>query len=212
MFRYRLLPASTLGLLLTLSSVAVLAQDSELFSIRHRWENITQQMPEEARAGALESLGGELESLAGRYPDSAAVWTWLGIVQASAARAEGGMAALGLAKQARNALQQAIDLDERGSDASAYVTLGALYDKVPGWPIGFGDSDKAETMFRRALAVRPDGIDVNYYYAAFLKDEGREAEALEHARLAAEGTVREGREASDEALREQARALVAALQ
>lgn len=211
MFRYRLLPACLLSLATLLTAPLALAQDSELFAIKNRWENITTQTPEDARAKALSSLAGELEVLAGRYPDSAETFTWLGIVQASAARAEGGMGALSLAKQARASLERAIQLDARGSDASAYVTLGALYDKVPGWPIGFGDSDKAEAMFRQALAVRPNGIDVNYYYAEFLADEGRESEALTHARRAIEGMPRQGREASDEELREEARALAAKL-
>ncbi|TDX33006.1 hypothetical protein DFO67_101302 [Modicisalibacter xianhensis] len=211
MLSRRLLPACLLGLTMSLAVPHALAQDSELFAIKNRWENITATMREDAQAKAMKSLAGELEALAARYPESAEVFTWLGIVQASAARAEGGMGALSLVKQARASLERAIELDPRGSNASAYVTLGALYDKVPGWPIGFGDSDKAESMFRQALSVRPEGIDVNYYYAVFLADEGREAEALTHARRAIDGTPRQGREASDKELREEAKALAAKL-
>ena len=52
-----------------------------------------------------------------------------------------------------------------------------------------------------------DGIDVNFYYAAFLEEEGRLDEAREHARRAVEGEARPDRQASDEALRDEARAL-----
>ena len=77
--------------------------------------------------------------------------------------------------------------------------------------MGFGNSATAERMFQRALQIRPDGIDVNYYYATFLEDEGRRDEAREHAQRAVDGTAREDRQASDEALREQARALLSQL-
>lgn len=197
----------------TLSFVpAALAQDSELHAIKNRWEHISTQTAGDDRAKAFEQLSTEMVGLAEQYHDNAEVLTWQGIVLASQARAKGGLGALGLAKEARAVLERAVELDPRGNNGSAYVTLGALYDRAPGWPIAFGDSDTAEQMFQKALEIRPNGIDVNYYYAAFLEDEGHEVQALEHARRAVKGEARDGREASDEALREDAEALVTALQ
>jgi len=66
-------------------------------------------------------------------------------------------------------------------------------------------------MFQRALELRPDGIDVNYYYAAFLKEEGNTQAAREHAQRAVNGTARENRQVSDEALRRDAEALLSQL-
>ena len=208
----RLLPASVLGLVLSFAGPSVLAQDSELFSLKNRWEHVTTQTPEDARAKAFEALAEEARALAGQYPDNARVLIWQGIVLASQARAAGGLSALGLAKDARAVLERALKLDPQGNSGSAYVTLGALYDRVPGWPVGFGDSETAETMFQKALEIRPEGIDVNYYYAAFLQDEGRTRDALEHARRAVDGKARETRQVSDEALREEARKLAASLE
>nr|WP_299242595.1 hypothetical protein [uncultured Halomonas sp.] len=208
----RLLKAGLLGLFLSVGVSSVLAQDSELFSLKNRWENITSQMPEDARAKALAGLADEAGTLARQYFDDSRVLIWQGIVLASQARESGGLAALGLAKDARAALERGIELDPKGNDGSAYVTLGALYDRVPGWPVGFGDDDTARAMFQKALTLRPQGIDVNYYYAAFLKEEGQEKLALEHARRAVNGEARRERELSDEALRDQARRLVASLQ
>jgi Tfp pilus assembly protein PilF len=48
---------------------------------------------------------------------------------------------------------------------------GALYYQVPGWPIGFGDKDKANELLKKALALNPDGIDPNYFYGDFLLKE-----------------------------------------
>lgn len=209
--RRRLLWASALGPTLSLIIPHVLAQDSELFALKNRWEHIATQTPPDVRAQAFESLAEETNALAGRYPDNAEVLVWQGIMLASEARAKGGLGALALAKDARAVLERAIEIDPRGNDGLAYVALGALYDRVPGWPVGFGDSDTAETMFQRALEIRPDGIGVNYYYAAFLEAEGRESEALAYARRAVNGEARVGREAFDEALREEAKALAASL-
>ena len=46
-------------------------------------------------------------------------------------------------------------------DGSAYNSLGVLYYKVPGWPVGFGDKAKARELLQKALAINPKGIDAN---------------------------------------------------
>ncbi|MGM0521590.1 MAG: tetratricopeptide repeat protein, partial [Pseudomonadota bacterium] len=143
--------------------------------------------------------------------DTADVLVWKGIVLAALAREQGGLGALGNAKDARDALERAIEIDPTGNNGSAYVTLGALYDRVPGGLISFGDTDTAEQMFQRALEIRPEGIDVNYYYAAFLQEEGNTQAAREHAESAVNGSARDSREASDEALREDAASLLKSL-
>ena len=195
----------------SLASIAASAYESELFSLQNRWENTVTQMPANQREAALEALASEAKALAETHSDDADVLVWQGIVLASYAREKGGLGALGEAKAAREVLERAITIDPNGYQGSAYVTLGALYDRVPGGLIGFGDSSKAEQMFQRALEIRPEGVDVNYYYAAFLAEEGNDQAAREHAQRALEGSVREGREASDNALRQDARQLLGQL-
>ncbi|WP_431025733.1 tetratricopeptide repeat protein [Halomonas sp. H5] len=203
------LSALTLGLSLTLSPPAI-AQQQEAAELRQQWERITTQ-PGEQR-DALAALAERAETLVGQYPEAAELLTWQGIILASEARERGGLGALNRARGAREALERAIELDPQGLNGSAYVTLGALYDRVPGGLIGFGDDDTAEAMFQRALAIRPQGIDVNFYYAEFLAESGQAAQAREHARRALEGEARTERQASDEALRTQARALLRRLE
>ena len=48
---------------------------------------------------------------------------------------------------------------------------------MPGWPIGFGDDDQAEALLKRALELNPDGIDSNFFWADYLLDQNRYAEA-----------------------------------
>ncbi len=211
MLRRQLLAAALGAGLLCAPLGAALAWEGEVDSLKQRWEQITTQRAEGQRRDSLRSLAEEAERLVQANPNEAQPLIWYGIIEASHARERSGLGALGSARSARDALERAVELDRHGGNGSAFVTLGALYDRAPGRPVGFGSSATAERMFQRALQIRPDGIDVNYYYAAFLEDEGRRDEARQHARRAVEGTAREDRQASDEALREQARALLAQL-
>lgn len=203
-----LIITAAIGSTLMLSPIAAIAFEGELFSLKNRWEHTVTALPANQRESTLKSLADEAGQLAGQHSDEAEVLVWQGIILASYARERGGLGALGTAGDARDALEKAIEIDPEGLNGSAYVTLGALYDRAPGRPLGFGNSNTAERMFQRALEIRPDGIDVNYYYAAFLKEEGNEQAAREHAQRAVNGTARENRQASDEALRRDAEALL----
>ncbi|MBA2779179.1 TRAP transporter TatT component family protein [Billgrantia kenyensis] len=211
MLRRQLIGAALGAGLLLAPFTGALAWEGEIEALKQRWEQITTQQAEGERRRALQSLANEAEQLAEANAGEAQPLIWLGIIEASHARERSGLGALGSARSARDALERAIELDPQGGNGSAYVTLGALYDRAPGRPVGFGNSDTAEQMFQRALEIRPDGIDVNYYYATFLEDEGRQQEAREHAQRAVDGMAREDRQASDEALREEARALLSRL-
>ncbi|MCE8034274.1 hypothetical protein EKK97_16870 [Billgrantia tianxiuensis] len=211
MLRRQLIGAALgVGLLLA-PFTGSLAWENEVEALKQRWEQITTQRAEGQRRAALKSLAEEAERLVEANPGTAQPLIWYGIIEASHARERSGLGALGSARSARDALERAIEIDPQGGNGSAYVTLGALYDRAPGRPIGFGNSSTAERMFQRALQIRPDGIDVNFYYATFLEDEGRREEAREHAQRAVDGTAREDRQASDEALRQQARSLLSRL-
>ncbi|NWO11250.1 hypothetical protein HLV40_12690 [Chromohalobacter salexigens] len=203
---YVVLCAALIG---ALSSAMAWADDSPdgVYPLMSRWGNVEYGMQGAAQEKALASLAEEAGALAEAHPDNAHVLTAEGIILASYAKAKGGLGALDLAKRARKALERAIELDPRGDNGSAYVTLGALYDRAPGWPVSFGDDDKAGELLRRALEIRGDGIDTHYFYATYLRDEGRRAEARRHAQQAVDGRARKGRD-SDEALREKARRLL----
>lgn len=215
MIRRRLLTSAMgLGISLGLSLLplaAAQAWEASVEGMKNHWERVVTEQPEGERGAGLKALAGQAERLVEAHPDAAVPLVWQGIIEASWARERGSLGALSSAKNARAALERAVEIDPQGHNGSAYVTLGALYDRVPGGLIGFGDSETAERMFQQALEIRPDGIDVNFYYAAFLKEEDRLDEAREHARRAVDGQVRPGRKASDEALRDEARELLASL-
>lgn len=185
------------------------AAETSLFSLMQRWGNVEYHMQGDAQRHAFDSLAAEIDQLAARQPNNSHILTAQGVILASYAKAKGGLGALDLAKRARTVLEQAIEIDPQGEAGSAFVTLGALYQHAPGWPIAFGDDDKAGELLRHAVAIRPDGIDTNFYYAQYLQEQGDEAQALVYARRAVEGRAREGR-ASDDALRREAEKWLAA--
>lgn len=88
-------------------------------------------------------------------------------------------------------------LDDKAMDGSAYTSLGTLYAKVPGWPIGFGDDDKAETMLKKALTINPTGIDSNYFYAQYLIDNNHYKEAETYLLKAQQAPARPSRPLAD---------------
>ena len=83
-----------------------------------------------------------------------------------------GSVRLGLCKEARASLELAIDRDPTALNGSAFTSLGTLYYKVPGWPIGFGSDKKAREYLSKALDLNPTGIDPNYFMGDFLFSQG----------------------------------------
>ncbi len=68
---------------------------------------------------------------------------------------------------------------------------------MPGWPIGFGDSDKAEQLLRQALQLNPDGIDSLYFWGDHLYRQKHYAEAKAALQKALQAAPRPGRETAD---------------
>ena len=94
------------------------------------------------------------------------------------------------------------------SYCSAYTSLATLYAKVPGWPVGFGDKAKAEELFKKSLAINPDGIDPNFFYGEYLVDRERFAEARTHLETALKAALRPGRELGDSGRRKEFSAML----
>jgi len=164
---------------------------------------------EKDKIQSLAALSERAGAFAEANPARAEPLVWQGIVLSSYAGAKGGLGALKLAKRSRAALEAAIRIDPTVLDGSAYTSLGALYFKVPGFPLGFGDDAKAREYFERALAINPDGIDPNFFYGEFLFEQGEHAQALEHLQKALQAPARPGRERADAGRRGEIEALIA---
>jgi len=181
-----------------LVGVAVAAEPSVAVSqVRDRWAQINYQTPKPQREAAFEALSRQAAQARQAAPRDPAALIWEGIVLSSLAGEKGGMGALGLVKQARGDFEAALKLDPRALDGAAYTSLGALYYQVPGWPLGFGDDDQARLMLRRGVEIDPDGIDANYFYGDFLRDQKEWGPARDALQKALRAPARPGREVAD---------------
>ncbi len=199
---------ATVFLLLAVQTVWA---ETGLTDIQQQWDRTNFTLTGKAQIESFEQLQADSEAYTAAHPGQAEGWLWRGIVDSSFAGAKGGLGALGLAKRARKHFDQAIAIDGDAMQGSAYSSLGTLYYSVPGWPIGFGDDDKAEELLKKGLSLDPDGIESNYFYAGFLVDQKKPTQAREFYQKALSAPPRAGRAIADKGRREQIRAAIDAL-
>jgi tetratricopeptide (TPR) repeat protein len=169
----------------------------DIMALQQEWARIKYQASDSEQEKLYEALAAKASAVTKRYPDNAEPLVWEGIIYSTWAGAKGGLGALSLAKESRKQLEAAIAIDPTALQGSAYTSLGTLYYKVPGWPIGFGDRAKAEELLQKALAINPDGIDPNFFYGEFLLEENRYAESVAVLNHALQASPRPDRPIAD---------------
>jgi len=207
--------ATALSLLLSLASALPLAaenSDDAVRTLQKHWADANYQKQGKDRVAAFEQLLKETESVGQQYRDDANVLIWSGIIKSTFAGVKGGLGALKYAKMSRADLERAMELNPTALDGSAYTSLGTLYYKVPGWPIGFGDDKKADKLLRKALEINPTGIDPNYFYGDFLREQGKYAEARQYLEKARQAPARPDRPLADQGRRAEIEAAIAEVQ
>lgn len=182
--------------------------DDPVRPLQARWAEIKYQVPEKEQAAQFHALAAEAHRLSEAQPNNAAALIWEGIIVSSEAGARGGFGALSLARRARDLLEESLKLDETALNGSAYTSLATLYAKVPRRPLGFGSRERAEELFRKSLAINPDGIDPNFFYGEYLLERGRKAEGRAFLEKALLAPPRPGRELADAGRRREAEALL----
>ena len=179
--------ASIATLLLVALSVCAKAGEipslkSELFRLARDWEHVKLQVSDrddqEKQMASLAQRAGQIAKQYENIPDPI---VWVGIItseQASLANDNGSpIKALQFAKRARDILEEVEKTNPETMDAGAPTTLGVLYDRVPGFPIGFGDKDRARYYLQEAIRSAPNGLDANFFYGDFLFKLGERSEA-----------------------------------
>lgn len=197
------------AVLVVVSSVATAAApdpQQAVVELQTQWAKIKYETPEGEQAKAYEPLVAKAEAYVAQHPDSAEVLIWAGIVRSTYAGTLRGFASLGALSQvkaARTLFERAIEIDPKALSGSAYTSLGSLYYQVPGWPVGFGNADKARDLLLEGLAISPDGIDANYFYGDFLIEQGEYDEAEKALQRALRAPSRLGRELADQGRRDE---------
>ena len=158
--------------------------DADLRHVEQEWARIKYQVADEdAQLSQMETLAKQTAKICKRYQGRAEPLAWDGIVTSTEAGFAGTFAALDLARDARKMLEQAAKIDPAVLNGAVPTSLGALYYLVPGFPLGFGDDDKAREYLEEGLAMNPDGLDSNFFYGDFLfsQDDYKDAATvLEH--------------------------------
>lgn len=197
---------ATLMLLAPLSHAAPV--DDAVQELQQGWETVRYQTSPSEREQRFEALATRARELSASLQGQAEPLIWEGIIVSSLAGEKGGLGALPLVNQAKGLYEAALRIDPKALDGSAYNSLGVLYYKVPGWPIGFGNKTKADDLLRQALTINPNGIDPNFFYAEYLIETKRPSEAVVYLERALKAPARPGRSLADTGRREEARQLL----
>jgi tetratricopeptide (TPR) repeat protein len=186
------------SLILFLSTTAfAAAYDQDVDKLRNEWAVAKYRTPKNQQITVFEDLIQKAEQVNNKYPHEPVVMTWYGTILSSYAAIKGGMGVLPHVKKAKALLEEAIGKNPRVENGFAQGVLGALYARVPGWPIAFGSKDKARQHLKAAIAIDPKGSDTNYYYGDFLIDVGDYAQARQHLQTAQSAPIRKGYEVQD---------------
>jgi len=192
--------AMALGALLaSFSAGSALADEmtSQISDLGHEWVKVYYQTAESKQEPLYPPLIAKADAIAKANPTKAEPLIWEAILLSCYAGAKGGLGALDAAKQARDVALAAVKLDDKALDAGAYTSLGVLYYRVPGWPLGFGNDKKAREYLDKAIAIAPASLDVNYFYGDFMIEQGDKKKARDFLQKALQAAPRPGREDAD---------------
>jgi tetratricopeptide (TPR) repeat protein len=154
------------------------AMDAEINRLAEDWAKAKYMTKTDGeRKEKMEVVGEEADALLKRYPGRVETMIWDGIITSERASLTWGLTALDLATKARDMLAAAEKQDAVALDAGAPTSLGVLYYRVPGFPLGWGDNDKARRLLQEAVKNAPNGRDAHYFYADFLYERGEYKEA-----------------------------------
>lgn len=184
--------------------------DDGLHHIETEWARIVYRVKgHDEQVHAIEALQQEAADYVAAHPGDARALLWEGIVTSEHAAIASVFHQLGLAKDARDIFNKALSIDPSGVDGAAQMSLGVLYYRVPGFPIGFGDDDLARKDLLFALSKAPAGLDANYFYGDFLVEQGDYEQARKVLSRALEAPVDNDRPIWDAGRRAEVKELIA---
>jgi len=155
-----------------------ISSSNELLGLQHEWAHINYELGDDQKEAAFEVLDGKAHAWSVAHADKAEPLIWEAIIKSTYAGAKGGLGALSLMEEARDLLLKAQKIDANALHGSIYTSLGSFYYMTPGWPIGFGDDDKAEDYLKKAIAIAPNDMDANYFTGDYWLEEHKYKKAV----------------------------------
>lgn len=179
--------------------------NNSLVSLENEWATTYYQASESQQRQTYPQLLSKAAELVKHYPQAAEPKIWLATVMVSNAALESSLTVLATLDDAKELLEEAIKQNPSALNGAAYLTLGTLYYRVPGWPVSFGDNQVAEQMLKTSLQINPHGVDANYFYGDYLLRQERVAEAEVYFRKATQVSVRKQQLLNDMQLQKDAK-------
>lgn len=183
---------------LTTNVLANPALDKSLHEIQQQWAVIKYKTAEKQQEQAYKALAEKAHRLSSQNASNAEPLIWEAIILSTLAGSEGGLGALSSVKKAKTLLEKSLEINSNALNSGAYTSLGALYYQVPGWPLSFGDDDKARENLEIAITKNPKSIDANFFYAEFLADQDEYKKANVFYNQALKSPARPDRPLADE--------------
>lgn len=172
-----------------------------LNSIESDWATAYYGLPKQKQQTVYPDLLAKLQQLSTSYPNDAGIIYWQALIKAANADHQSPLTALQTVKEVRNLLTKAIAINPQVMNGAAYIVLGTLYDKVPSWPIAFGNDETAKSMLETALKINPNGIASNYFYGKFLLSHDNTQAAEHYFKLALAAPIRPNQPYADEQMK-----------
>ena len=188
---------------LTNNVLANPALDKALHEIQKEWAVIKYKTAENLQEQAYKALAEKAHLLSSQNPSNAEPLIWEAIILSTLAGSEGGLGALSSVKEAKMLLEKSLEINPNALNSGAYTSLGALYYQVPGWPISFGDDEKARENLEIAITKNSKSIDANFFYAEFLTDQDEYKKAIKFYNKALNSPARPERSLADEGRKEE---------
>ena len=171
-------------------------------AIEAKWAKIYFSVEIRDKENAYTRLLNKTAEFAKQTHDSPELMFWQATIIASRAEHQNPIEALAAIHKAQDLLIKTINIKPDTLDGSALITLGSLYYQAPGWPIAFGDDNKAEQYLKKGLQINPQGIESNFYYGQYLLNKDQPDKAIEYFKTALNGPIRKEQEFADSSLKE----------
>lgn len=191
-------------LLLISCNLFASALTPEINKIESQWAKIYYAENNSEQTKHFPALAETAKKLASKHPNALEPIIWQAIIIATNAAFETPFAALESIKTAKAMLEQTISKDPYVLEGAALVTLGTLYYMTPGWPISFGDQNRAEYLLKKAVEINPSSIDSNYFYADYLLSKGKLEKAQLYFKKAINAPTRRHQQYADTQLKKEA--------
>ncbi len=182
--------------------------DDSLAALQHQWAHIKYQLPKNQRQAAFRKLHARAKQIRITHAGKAGPLLWEGIILTDYAGERGGLRALQMIKRSRGLFEKALKINPDVSHGAAYTQLGILYYEVPGWPLGFGDMDKARSLLKKGLSLSPDGLDANYFMGKFLLRRKQYREAARYFQRAMHAPARPAMPVADAGRKSDAKSML----